>query len=82
MLAISPRVTQITNPSIAVYFIAIHEGLKIHMSVVEKVYAIIRIRMQIEDMFNNYSELYTSGSVAKLTTRVSLKRKFGETNLY
>jgi len=29
-----------------------------------------------------YSELDSSGSVTKLTTRVSLKRKFGETNLH
>ena len=29
-----------------------------------------------------YSELDSSGSVTKLTTRVSLKGKFGETNLH
>ena len=29
-----------------------------------------------------YSELDSSGSVTKLTTRVSLKRKFGETKLH
>ena len=31
---------------------------------------------------NRYSELDSSGSVTKLTTRVSLKGKFGETNLH
>ena len=29
-----------------------------------------------------YSELDSSGSVTKLTTRVSLKQKFGETKLH
>jgi len=30
----------------------------------------------------NYSELDSSGSVTKLTMRVSLKRKFGESNMH
>jgi len=32
--------------------------------------------------FTKYSEFDSSGSVTKLTTRVSLKRKFGETKLH